>query len=272
MMKNLTKKLALASVFLLCSFSTARSADWAISLEFSVPNPGADSGKSKVTLVAGIDASASEGFDTLWDAPVFYDGGILQAYFSPPAGSATPLWNDFRSNQSTGPKSWTIHLNSNFNSVTLRWRIIPGSGCQNYPVTLSDAGGTPLIDPARPTPSGTATLSAPDTLSLTLDSPGPGGGIPSPPSSLFSPLQGRHGILLVWNKGSSPDVAGYNLYRSVASGQNYMKLNAELLTSQAYFDRALTPGTTYYYVVRSVNQVGCESNPSSEVALRAEGP
>ena len=271
-MNCLTKKLALATVFLFCSFSTARSADWAISLEFSVPNPSADSGKSKVTLVAGTDANASDGFDTRWDVPVFYDGGILQAYFDPPAGSNTRLWNDFRSNQPTGSQTWTIHLNSNVSSVTLRWRIIPGSGCQNYPATLSKGGGEILFDPDHPSPSGTAVLSATNTLSLTLASPGPGGGIPSSPSNFFSPLQGKHGVLLVWNKGSEPDLTGYNLYRSVVSGQNYTKLNSSPLTSQAYFDRALTPATTYYYVVRSVNQMGCESGPSTEISIQAEGP
>lgn len=247
--------------------SPAWGVDWAVSLEFSVPNPTADEGRSKITLVAGIDPTAQDGLDSVWDVPVFFRGGTLQAHFLPPDGTDKTLWNDFRSSQFAGSKEWTIELQSNLNKVDLRWNIITGSGCRDYEATLTDAQGNDLFDPNQTSDP----LYSPNTLTLTLtEGTGPGGP-PDPPSDLMSPLQGKHEGLLVWTKGVDPDIT-YNVYRSTVQGQNYSKLNPAPISSQAYFDRNLSPGATYYYIVRGVNQQGCESNPSPEVALTFEDP
>ena len=259
--------------FALWPCAPAAAVDWAISLNFSVPNPVAEGQISRVTLVAGVDATASDGFDSLWDVPVYYAGGTLQASFEPLVPGGQPLWDDFRSNAFTGnvPKIWTIHLNSNLNSVTLRWNLVPGGSCQTYTVGLTDTHGNTLIDPTAPVPSGTVFVVSPNTLTLSV-TPGTGGGAPSAPSELFSPLKGKHGALLVWTKGSEANLIGYNLYRSVVQGANYVLLNASPISAQAYFDTNLSSAKDYYYIVRSVNQQGCEGAASPELDIKTEGP
>jgi hypothetical protein len=61
-------------------------------------------------------------------------------------------------------------------------------------------------------------------------------------------------------------VAGYNFYRAPVPGGPYTKLNGSLLTKTLFRDTALTNGTTYYYVVRSVSQASLEGSNSGEVS------
>jgi len=254
-------------VMILIPISKASAVDWALSMEFSVSDANSDTGKSKINLVAGLDATANDGIDNQWDVPTFYNGGPVQAYFNTPNG---PFWIDFRSTQSSGPTNWVIDLNADLNPVLLRWRTLGGSQCGNHSVTLSDGQGNQIIDPLHPKASGSANLSSPNNMTLTVDTSG-AGGIPSAPSGLISPLQGQHGGLLVWTAVDEAGL-GYNLYRSTTQGRDYTKLNSDPIRMSAYFDRNLSVGTSYYYIVRSVSASGCESTASSEAALTTEGP
>jgi hypothetical protein len=248
--------------------SVAGSADWTASLEFSVPKPGADTGSSRVTLTAGIDPSATEGIDRAFDVivpsppvPVGSGGSpTLQAYFDT---NGIDLWSDFRSGQ-FWPQVWRIELNGQRSDVTLRWGMTAGNQCNSYEVTLTD-GSLTAISP------GVVTLPGPNTLTLTVGAP-TGGGPPTPPGSLIVSLQGRRGGLLIWSRSPQANVVGYNIYRSVVSGGDFIKLNDAPMNAQAYFDRNLTAGTVYYYRVRGVNQQGCESQDSEEAVLQMGNP
>jgi hypothetical protein len=59
-------------------------------------------------------------------------------------------------------------------------------------------------------------------------------------------------------------VSGYNLYRSTTPGGTYTQVNTSLITDNQYDDSSVAVGTTYYYVVASVDADGDESAQSQE--------
>ena len=60
--------------------------------------------------------------------------------------------------------------------------------------------------------------------------------------------------------------AAYNVYRSTVSGGPYTLIANVTTTSYVDPIAGLTPGTTYFYVMRSVNSVGVEDGPSNETS------
>ncbi|GAB4251164.1 MAG: hypothetical protein Kow00109_26940 [Acidobacteriota bacterium] len=79
-------------------------------------------------------------------------------------------------------------------------------------------------------------------------------------------------VTLEWDPNSEPDLAGYNIYRSLQSGSGYVKLNSSLIQSTTYTDTTIEYGTTYYYVATAVNTAGLESGYSNEVSYTAVLP
>ena len=72
-----------------------------------------------------------------------------------------------------------------------------------------------------------------------------------------------HSVDLWWN--ASSDVAGYNIYRSMAANGSYQKINPTLNSSTAYTDSSVVSGNSYYYAATSVNASGQESALSTPV-------
>ena len=73
------------------------------------------------------------------------------------------------------------------------------------------------------------------------------------PAELRQQAPGKtHSVTLTW-KASSSKVAGYNVYRSVTSGGNYVRINSSLVQGLAYTDNTVMSGVTYYYVTRAVD-------------------
>ena len=81
---------------------------------------------------------------------------------------------------------------------------------------------------------------------------------PPLPPALTGEVIDKNDVSLSWSHNSEPDLAGYNLYRD---GQ---KINSELITINVYLDQDLKEGR-YGYTVKSVNNVGRESEPSNQV-------
>ena len=71
-------------------------------------------------------------------------------------------------------------------------------------------------------------------------------------------------VSLSWNASTSPNLTGYNIYRSTTSGGPYSKLNSSAVPSTAYNDAAVQSGLTYYYVSTAVNTSGEESIYSNQ--------
>jgi hypothetical protein len=72
-------------------------------------------------------------------------------------------------------------------------------------------------------------------------------------------------IDLIWAPVTNADLAGYNVYRSEASGAA-VKLNSELVKSPSYRDSAVASGKTYIYSVSAVDVRGNESQRSEEAS------
>ncbi|TAL18393.1 hypothetical protein EPN96_01085, partial [bacterium] len=74
------------------------------------------------------------------------------------------------------------------------------------------------------------------------------------------------GILtLAWSANPDTGVEGHNVYRSLTSGGDYVKVG-NLLVEQNFADTDVVNGTTYYYVVTAQNSQGMESVYSNEVS------
>jgi hypothetical protein len=72
-----------------------------------------------------------------------------------------------------------------------------------------------------------------------------------------------HCVRLTW-EASRSKVAGYNVYRSTASGTNYRKINSSPIQKLAYTDDTVQSGVTYRYVIRATDALGNESSNSPE--------
>lgn len=72
-----------------------------------------------------------------------------------------------------------------------------------------------------------------------------------------------HPTILSWTASTSPNLAGYNVYRATTSGGTYTKLNASVVAGTTFTDGTCQAGQTYYYAATSVDTSGNESAPSS---------
>jgi hypothetical protein len=81
----------------------------------------------------------------------------------------------------------------------------------------------------------------------------------------LQPQRKPHKVGLTW-KASSSQVAGYNVYRSMTPGGNYVRINSSLVQGLTYTDNAVDSGVTYYYVARAVDAQGYESFNSNETS------
>jgi hypothetical protein len=75
--------------------------------------------------------------------------------------------------------------------------------------------------------------------------------------------QGLHSVALTWNPSTS-QVIGYNVYRRVASGGSYTRVNTSLDANTSYTDSTVLTGQTYDYVTTSVDSSNLESGYSNE--------
>ena len=73
-----------------------------------------------------------------------------------------------------------------------------------------------------------------------------------------------HRVSLSWAPSAS-GVVGYNVYRGIAPGGPYAKINPVLEASTIYTDSSVQAGQTYYYVTTSVAGNGVESKFSNQV-------
>src|SRR5262249_54372302 len=92
---------------------------------------------------------------------------------------------------------------------------------------------------------------------------------PATPSGVHVVTAAPTGIELAWSAVSGDaSLFGYEVLRGAASGGPYTKL--ALLTGTDYVDTDVVEGSTYYYVVRSVDTSFNRSGNSSQVSGKAE--
>lgn len=143
----------------------------------------------------------------------------------------------------TNARTWSVTISG----VQTTGNVFSISGA-TFPLTL--AGGQSVALTASYTPTSTGVSGG----SLLFTGPG-----------LCIPLTGDgtvgiYSVNLMWN--STPDVAGYNVYRSTSSSGTYSKINSAVDANTAYTDSTVLAGNTYYYSATSVNAAGQESTLS----------
>jgi fibronectin type 3 domain-containing protein len=89
---------------------------------------------------------------------------------------------------------------------------------------------------------------------------------PSAPTGLAA-TAGNAQVALTWNASSG--ATSYNVKRSMTTGGPYTTVSSPTVTN--FTDTGLSNGTTYYYVVTTVNAAG-ESGPSSEANAKPMAP
>lgn len=72
-------------------------------------------------------------------------------------------------------------------------------------------------------------------------------------------------IVLNWSGKTHYQFDSYNLYRAETSGGPYQRLATGIVTTN-YLDTHVTKGNTYYYVVRTLDNKGTESDNSNEAS------
>ena len=77
-----------------------------------------------------------------------------------------------------------------------------------------------------------------------------------------------HSVALSWTASTSPDIAGYNIYRALytSSCGSFSMINSGLNASTAYTDSLVTDGTSYCYATTAVNSSNEESGYSNVVS------
>ena len=73
-----------------------------------------------------------------------------------------------------------------------------------------------------------------------------------------------HSVSLTWTASTSPNIAGYNVFRSTASGSGYVQINTGLVTTPSYTDTNVAEGETYYYVTTAVDTSNNQSGYSNQ--------
>jgi hypothetical protein len=135
---------------------------------------------------------------------------------------------------------------------------ISASGAAN--ITLNPGQSTSVTVKFAPTAAGSASGSVAVTSNAT-DSPFAiavtGSGVAAT----------THSVNLNWAASPSVGVAGYDIYRSTASGGPYAKLDSAPVAALDYTDSTVQSGTDYFYVVTSVESSGAQSSYSSQISI-----
>ena len=89
---------------------------------------------------------------------------------------------------------------------------------------------------------------------------------PDKPVGISAELNGAS-VAIDWSDNTERDLAGYYVYRSTVSGDDYSLLNSTVLAESQHTDNTGVSEETYYYVVIAVDTAGNESDYSVEVAV-----
>ncbi|MBP7654628.1 hypothetical protein KA977_14490, partial [Candidatus Dependentiae bacterium] len=74
-------------------------------------------------------------------------------------------------------------------------------------------------------------------------------------------------IDLKWNANTELDLAGYNVYRSLSTDGDYIKINGNLITQNFYRITGLMNGTNYYFIVKAVDNWSPQNESDSSAVV-----
>lgn len=89
---------------------------------------------------------------------------------------------------------------------------------------------------------------------------------PGPPTGVAAKSRGATSIGLSWTAPADADLYGYVVYRSTASGSGYQEVGRTDAATTKFTDTGLTSGTTYFYVVKALDQANNLSAASNEAS------
>jgi hypothetical protein len=165
------------------------------------------------------------------------------------------------------PATQTLTLSSTgTSSVTVNSAVLVGAGFTlsgtAFPTTLAPGqtatAGVQFDPTAVGAASGTLTISSTSSSNGTATIALTGTGTAA-----------SYAVDLSWDApvDSTDPVAGYNIYRSPVGSSTYQLLNSSVEALTAYVDSTVQAGSSYDYIVESVDASGVESVPTSPVAL-----
>jgi hypothetical protein len=165
------------------------------------------------------------------------------------------------------PATQTLTLTSTGNvSVTVNSAAVAGTGFTlsgaTLPVTLAPGQTSTLGVEFNPTVTGAATGTL--TVSSTSSTNGTATVALTGTGTATS-----YQVNLSWDApASSPDpVAGYNVYRAPSGSTLYQLVNPSVESLTAYVDTTVVAGSSYDYIVESVDASGVASVPTSPVLV-----
>lgn len=93
-------------------------------------------------------------------------------------------------------------------------------------------------------------------------------GRPNTPTDLQTSTElGPDTIALSWDRSTSPDVYGYNIYRSTSAGGPFTRVNADVVAGVSYYvDSGLPQLTPFHYRVAAVDSSRLASAPTAVVS------
>jgi hypothetical protein len=94
---------------------------------------------------------------------------------------------------------------------------------------------------------------------------------PAVPARPVATATAKNAVTLTWTAGAEPDLAGYDVLRSLG-GSPFTKLNAALLSATSFTDTTLPAGATGTYRLRAVDTSGNRSATSPVATFAAAAP
>ena len=257
----------------------ANTTKLAVNLSMSVS--GADFTTTGLTSPFTLGAGAKASFDVVFspkaagtaygrvfisgkgvDLTIPLSGGVTAASRSLSASAASVRFGDVDLGSSS---SQNVSLTNKGNStVTVSAVSTTGNGVTASGVgsgtTLASNQSVTLSVGFAPKAAGAVTgrviitsnaTSSPNTISIS------GAGV----------ARSNYSVTLSWIASTSPDVTGYNVYRSTGSSGVYAKIVSSLVTADRYTDTTVQAGKDYSYELTSVTSSGAESGYSSPVSV-----
>lgn len=88
-------------------------------------------------------------------------------------------------------------------------------------------------------------------------------------STVTLPPTAFYEVILTWDApvNSTDPVAGYDAFRAPSGGTSYQLINVNEITLTTYTDTTVAGGTTYDYIVESVDASGVTSGPSNVASV-----
>ena len=167
-------------------------------------------------------------------------------------------WHPTRSDASTAaPFIVTYNGGTATNFVNQTTNAGSWSFVGKYPFAIGTDGSVRITDAV-----GAGKVPLVDGLKMVFVPPT---SVPATPTLLTATAPSSTQVNLTWKDNATNETA-YILARSTTNGGPYTTLASFNINTTNYSDTSVTPGTTYYYIVRATNYLGTSANSSQASA------